>query len=369
MAESWKDNANKSLNDDFIRNALKAELGELKASEALMAKTLEKCREEVMKQEKPQKRNSINKWVFRYGGALAACLLVVVLAYSMNLGNMTKGSSLKDESSAGAPSSSDESGSYSKMATGRAREEAANSAVMNDTDAAGMGEAPVPAPSSDMLLGMTSFQSAVPKKLESVRYGSVSNGNADIDTAQNAIEAIVTDYNIQNGTDYSYDSEAVFTVTTVAEGGLSIEALSSAKSFRDLLGTRSYWVVPLRDQNGTVAGMLPFFSVGTEKSQKDMELSVTYTEAYGGWAVSNDVGLPYNGQLLEYLNAHETDDITIVDINLGTDFIVFMTRDSAEYGIPFMITLRADDLVNGELYTAQEVITGLAELLASGSEP
>jgi hypothetical protein len=220
-----------------------------------------------------------------------------------------------------------------------------------------------------MLLGMTSFQSAVPKKLESVRYGSVSNGNADIDTAQNAIEAIVTDYNIQNGTDYSYDSEAVFTVTTVAEGGLSIEALSSAKSFRDLLGTRSYWVVPLRDQNGTVAGMLPFFSVGTEKSQKDMELSVTYTEAYGGWAVSNDVGLPYNGQLLEYLNAHETDDITIVDINLGTDFIVFMTRDSAEYGIPFMITLRADDLVNGELYTAQEVITGLAELLASGSEP
>jgi hypothetical protein len=56
----------------------------------------------------------------------------------MNLGNMTKGSSLKDESSAGAPSSSDESGSYSKMATGRAREEAANSAVMNDTDAAGM---------------------------------------------------------------------------------------------------------------------------------------------------------------------------------------------------------------------------------------
>jgi hypothetical protein len=376
MAESWKDNANKSLDDDFLRKALKAELSELKASDALIAKTLEKCREEVMKPEKPQKRNSINSLVFRYGGALAACLLVVVLAYSMGLGNMAKGTSPRDNASMAAPSASAEAGSYSKMTTGRASEEFANSADMGIADAAGMedvdtpSESPIPAPTSDQLLGLTSYQSIAPEKLESIAYGSESNGNAERDSAQNVIEVIVSDFNLKNGTHYNYDSEAVFNVSSVADGGLSVESLKSAKSFQDLLGTRSYWVVPLRDQEGAIVSMLPFFSTGTEKSRRDeTELNITYTEAYGGWAVSNDIALPYNSQLLEYLKSPETDEITIVDINAGVDFIVFLTRDGTEYGIPFMVSLHADTLVNGKLYTAKEVIVGLTELITPEGEP
>lgn len=373
MAESWM---GKNPHDDIIRNALKTELDELKASDELVRKTLEKCRSELeVPREKPSGMLVFNKVAMRFGGTLAACLLITVLVVTLGFNGMSKNKSMApntaqfaDESAAPAPAPEAAATRYeldksTGMAKGdmRTNEDSFQAAAPEAPAEPEAGEAPAGA-DGIMMAGLRG-----PVQLESLNYGGIGGSASKIALSQSAKEALLKDYNLQNGSAYILNDTEAISVTALKDGGLSAEAIDLAQSYQDLASPRGYWVIPLNDPMGNPAMMLPVFHGDLSKEEKENTgLNLTYSSDGSIWNASAYATLPANVGLVDWIKAPADSGTKpmVLDINRGMDFLVFYTLDGKEYGIPFFSFLNLTGLENGRIYEVSTLLDLLSQSLA-----
>lgn len=420
MAESFNSGRKThALNDDTIKQALKAGLEHLKASDALIDETLEKCAAELNKKSKGRSfPNTILSGIsIRYcATVLAACLIVFALllnspaiwgkgASAQRNSAMLKSQSL-DAAGNGANPETDAGTSANKSVRGSASLGIAPSAAPAPSAEASASAAATPAPDAanqaqsaatetpDVVAlapsAVAPYDTADSDKigLAGFTFGKPSNilySLSDFDVSQArvsspvkvAFDAITEAYNKSNGTRYAYDETQALTVSTVPKDGVGADMLRNASSWHDLLGADSYWVLPLKDDKGTIATLLPVFESGAANGLESGAYDISFEFSGETWISSACLGIPAdNGSVLmmfdknalekkirDTFNADRVTELAIADINNGRDFMAFITANDKEYAIPLFTDSAINTLVNGQAYGIREAFDKLAQYL------
>ena len=385
MAESFNSGDNiRALDDDMIKQALKTELGHLKASDELLEKTLKRCSSELNKEAVRKSFLSMiwNKTSLRYcATVVTACLIVLVfiVKFPSLLGN--KSASENNASIAGTqtaadaggapanPSESDES-KY-KLANGFAAEAAPAQ------EPAPKVAPPVVGDSTDRV-GIMFSESAVPNTFNSLNgYGN--NQTRGNEASYEAFNAVMGAYNQYSGTQFTYDETRVLSVSMISNSGISSDMLRKASDYHEIMANGNYWILPIKNNKGEIVTLLPVFEVGAvDGSDPLYDISFNFSGEMWNSSLSLSIttdnrttNLLLDRKAIENLvqNAKGVKQITellIVDINNGRDFMAFVYADGQEYAVPFFTSISSSSLVNGQVYTLREAFDSLADFLDSG---
>lgn len=382
MAKSYKGSGlMRPSDDDIIKQALKEELEHLKASDELIAKTLSRCSAEISRNEKPKSFfiKLMNKPVLRYGATVAAaCLLVLV--FLVNFPGLVGLSPAKDMSEA----------PLAKNAAGGA--DMARSAAVSDRAPASKEEGqqkmqaapsmdtapPIPAPetsSDDISIMFTGpVHIAALNSLDSGWGVSGYDGGESFES----VDILVASYNKALGTDYAPGADNLITVYALQSGGVDAETLKSASGYEELLGGGSYRILPLKEQSGDYAAVLPVFAKPYDGSIPEEKAHYVLTE--GSLMTYSAPALPVDKEVVDAMlsparleNALKDDNgfaqiagMIFADINYGSDFIAFVSADGKKYAVPLFTNLRVNSLQNGKAYELRFALDSLARYLEIG---
>ena len=366
------------FNDDFLKEAYRAELDQLKASDELIKTTLNKCRMELETgKRKKSTKTVLGRAALRYGAPIAACLLalIVLLNYPMLKVNKSAENSARPQTS------------------GMAK-------IEGDADQARPAEMPAQAPrimmeergypvssnkaEDDRAFDGMDYQSigysitSVGNTLSSMDFSHILTLSGE-DMSPETIEAILEAYNSGMGTKYTCDDNSVLTVATLMTGGISADSLREASSFDDLLGEQQYHLLPLQNEKQNYI-LLPVVESATpvdDPSAAPLDIVISQegrtwmSSKYSGIFVSHDHGSyllskeEHQQLVRDTFQAEQITDYKVVDINQGYDYVIIIEGDGIEYAIPHIETDYGGSLENFKAYPVRDVLIGLADSLES----
>lgn len=396
-----------TLDDAWLKEAYKAGLDQLQASEELVKTTLEKCRTEIGNMEKNKKvpsHRAFPSYMLKFGAPVAACLLVLVLM--LNFPGLIRRKNLTESAipqvsvatgegeepvviKSGAPRDPSKvsikfSESVSIDGIGQDQNAYANeanntsdNAIINNTNASnddtnvsedasggtnkrGLGS--LPYPKQENVLKSAGFS-----------YVQTLRGeNMPHDVAVAVTEA----YNSANGTEYTLYKNKVLDIHILKSDGIGALNLRNANSFDDLLEEKQYHMLPLHDSGMTI--LLPVVeSEVIYENPEDAPYDIVYNKDGRTWLSSAYFGITTEHSHAEYLlnkdghlrlvkeefNAEQVTGYMIVDIGNGRDFVIVIKTEGMEYAIPCFVNGYSDRLENYRVYPAREVMDALAVYL------
>ena len=384
MAESFNSADNsRAPNDDMIKQALKTELGHLKASDDLIGKTLDRCSAELDRNTGSKSFLSLiwNKTSLRYcATVVTACLIVLVFIVkypslfgpkSSPDGNMSIARTQAAADDLGA--SANTSGAESPLS------KSANDYTIQASPTPAPELAPSIAGDSSNQVGLMFTESAVPKALNSLNGYGNNQARGNEAASVEALNTVVIAFNQNNGTQYSFDENRILSVSTVSKEGITSDKLRKTADYHEIIDAGNYWILPLKDNNGEISTLLPVFEAGIQDgSEPSYDVAITFSGEMWMSSVTlaistdeNTINLLLDGKALEKLvqdteGVKQVSEVIIADINNGRDFMAFITADGKEYAIPLFMSITSSSLVNGQAYSLREALDGLAGYLDSG---
>ena len=369
------------LNDDSFKEAYRAGLDQLKASDELIQTTLNKCRLELESTAKKKRpiNISFSRIALRYAAPFAACLLVLVLLLYSPMRE-----SPKTADSAPAPGRWEQPMGSADTAAA----ESLPSADIMFTDELRDGE-------PQYTEEQAGTDSAPPDGREKSFMHSFTSGDIILNSMDfhgirtpvgghmpsEAVNAILDAYNSERGTQYTCDENSVLTFSTLKAGGIGADALREATGFGDLLGDQRYYLLPLQDESQEYAILLPAIetAVPYDDTSVSQPLDIVFSQGGRTWLTSQYIGIYTSHSHAAFLldreghiqlvrdtfNVGRITDYITVDINCGHDFIIIIEADDEEYAIPCIDTGSVGSIENNKPYPARDVINGLADSLVA----
>ncbi len=352
-----------AVSDDLIKDSLKIGLSSIHASDDLVRDTLALCHKEIEAKSRQGMKKAIWPWMLKIGTPLAAGALVCVL--------MLNGPQMKSTSeNAAAPSESvmggalmaqdkasisRDSGEIKESASAEPVPSTPPSITSTNGEEKGVGE-------STFAYGIEGLFSAANRTEEEYRPDTME--------LMEHFEAIVTQYNTVQGTQFTLYKSGVTRIQTLVETGVTAQMLQDMTDYHQLLSGKGYWLLPLHSSNGLVEGLV---TVNTMDSQsKELNISsndfVFSTNNHrflvsphpSGALIAKNCELMFDSASLTQKAKSEgyknISDITIVDINYGMDFLVMLTGDDKQLSIPFVVDQNLYGVENNRLYQSDELI-------------
>lgn len=378
MAKSFdKMDNSPAISDDMIKEALKTGLSSIAASDELVKKTLDKCQDQITngKQSYKAGKSSIMPWVYKLGAPLAVGAMVLVLVFG---GNQPFSKNKISESAPQASNSefsqeASESGSAFKKDT--LDEENARSAselhIQFSEEVAPSVEPATDAGSGEMLMYGFAADSdyAGLQTLNSLSNRTKNNVAGSPDDSMGVFNAIVSQYNSSNGTQLTLDEVSVTRVYTLLPGGVNSNLLSDAGSYKEILSNEGYWALPLKNVQGVIekilsVNLLDDGNPNMTVSSEDLQVKLNQDEFLVSSEPAGDITSRGNqmifdaNSLVNKVKAEEYQSVSetiVVDVNYGSDFLVFVNADGQELAIPFFTTDNLFGLENKKIYARDEL--------------
>ncbi|MCX7771958.1 MAG: hypothetical protein N2376_02455 [Clostridia bacterium] len=399
MAESFikggqqgKQGENRALNDDILRQALKSGLTSINASDELVKRTLNRCKEEIDAVSLNQSSRKFSySWVYKLGAPIAACALVVVLAFGS--GNLftarqkTSNLAMPSASESASPSASALLDSNSAMKANEAGADGV-SAQQNEITPMAKFEKPVSSDSASRSVGNQDSNGfageASQKRLAPAitSLNSLPGSTFDIDATESvptaAFDGIVAAYNQANALNLMLDKGQVTLVNALAPSGAAKSTFQNAKNTDVILSGNRYWMLPLKNQNGAVEAVLAVNTYNdNDPAQPISSNEILYKNGEEGYKANALGAGPSVYQtlpevfdtaslkaLFEASGYSNISDLVIVDINYGMDFMAFAKSDGKELGMPLLTSGNFLGLENRKVYLRDELFKFIVQALA-----
>ena len=384
MAKSLDEKNSSFINDDIIREALKTGLKSIQASEDLVRETLSKCQNELNQGEKHQRNSKtlIMPWVYKLGAPLAAGALVLVLVFN--------GSPMmsKNQEAAAAPQASNaESVEIGSVVAADQDALSGDQGKRSDEFSITFDESRAPSatpspevPENGLAIksftdGDSTYLLAPLKSLQSSLNDTKNEVESDEARNRDVFVGAVSEYNTANSTQFTLNEAGVTRIQTVIPTGVDSEMLVKAKSYKELLNDTGYWALPLKNTNGIMEGLLTVNALNSENmdfsiSSQDIIYTheqkqyVISTHPIGAFISKNYEMMFDSDSLIKWVEAKgykNVYDPVVVDINYGTDFLVFLEADRQELAIPFLIDPGLFGLESKRVYARDELFKIISE--------